>query len=95
MLQIVVAPAEEHWQTFLSAKSDASLTGEIKAPLSSFAPLQLDARKIIAHRCMLAIKKPQALVNLGVGMPEVDEDNLSIADAHLKMFAGPTRSLMH
>ena len=70
-MQVVVAPPEEHWQSFLSPESDASLTGEIKRPLGSLPALPLDARKIIAHRCMLAIKTPQAMINLGVGMPEV------------------------
>ncbi|KAK9817065.1 hypothetical protein WJX72_009007 [[Myrmecia] bisecta] len=68
--KVVVAPPELHWQTFASPVCDGSLTGELRAPLSALRPLPLDERKIIAHRAMLEVDRPNMLVNLGVGMPE-------------------------
>lgn len=34
-------------------------------------PLGLGPRRVIAHRAMLEIDCPHAIINLGVGMPEV------------------------
>ena len=45
--------------------------GEVQAPISSIAALPMDERKVIAHRAMLMIDRPHAIVNLGIGMPEV------------------------
>ena len=78
-MQVVVAPPALHWQSFRGPEADGSLTGEIRVPLHSLAPLPLhslaplplDARRVIAHRAMLEIDHPHCLVNLGVGMPEV------------------------
>ena len=71
MHQVVLAPPELHWQSMASAAYDGSLSGEVRRPLSGVQPLPLDARKVIAHRCMLELATPHAIVNLGVGMPEV------------------------
>lgn len=54
----------------MGPEHDGSLSGEIRQPLTALTTLPLDARKVIAHRCMLAISAPHAVVNLGVGMPE-------------------------
>ncbi len=70
-VQIVVAPAELHRQTITLPGHDASLTGEIRAPASHIQAMQIDERRIIAYRAMLEISKPHAIVNLGIGMPEV------------------------
>ena len=45
--------------------------GEVRAPISSIAALPMNERKVIAHRAMLMIDQPHAIVNLGIGMPEV------------------------
>ena len=66
-----MAPPELHWQSFASPEADGALSGEIRHPEGSLPPLGMSARRIIACRAMLAIEKPQAIINLGVGMPEV------------------------
>lgn len=68
--KVVVAPLDVHWQSMATPHYEGSLSGELRTPLSAVQPLPLDARKIIAHRCMLGVKKRNAIVNLGVGMPE-------------------------
>ena len=70
-VQVVVAPPELHRQAMAAPEHDASLTGEIRAPASHIAPMTLDERRVIAARGMLELARPHALVNLGIGMPEV------------------------
>ena len=71
LLQVVVAPPELHWQSLASPAYDGSLCGEVRSPEGHLQPLPLDGRRVIAHRAMLAISRPNAVINLGVGMPEV------------------------
>ncbi len=61
---IVVDPAQR--QTYLTDYNPA-YAGEIKVPLDEIAPLQLDARKIIARRAALELS-PGAICNLGSGV---------------------------
>ncbi|KAL3142433.1 hypothetical protein ABBQ38_002764 [Trebouxia sp. C0009 RCD-2024] len=68
--KIVVAPPENHWMHLGSGQYDGSLSGEVRAPISAIAPLPMNERKVIAHRAMLMIDRPHAIVNLGIGMPE-------------------------
>lgn len=70
-MQVVVAPAEDHWPTMASLAYDGSLTGEHRAPSSSTRPLPFSPKRIMAHRAMLELTKPHSIVNLGIGAPEV------------------------
>ena len=65
---IVVSPPEHHWQTFATPYNPA-FSGEIKAPLASIPAMPMSERKIIARRSALELTM-NAVVNLGIGMPE-------------------------
>lgn len=65
---VVQASPQNHWQTF-GTRYDPSFSSEIKVPVQSLPPLDLDARKIIARRAAFELK-PNSVVNLGIGMPE-------------------------
>jgi propionate CoA-transferase len=65
---VVVATAEDHMQTFDEAYNPA-FCGEIKMPVKSIKCLPMDERKIIARRCAMELV-PNAITNLGIGMPE-------------------------
>lgn len=64
---IVVAKPENHYQTMARHYSPA-LSGELRVPLDSIQPAELNARKVIARSAAMELS-PKSIVNLGVGMP--------------------------
>jgi propionate CoA-transferase len=65
---VVAERPEYHMQTFAEPFS-AAFAGALRLPLSAFAPMALDERKIIARRALMQLKRGD-IVNLGIGMPE-------------------------
>jgi propionate CoA-transferase len=65
---IVIAKPDNHWQTF-EERYNPSLSGEIKTPLHLIPGMILDERKIICRRALKEISN-NAIVNLGIGLPE-------------------------
>ncbi len=65
---VVAEKPEYHMQTFAEPFSSA-FAGEMRVPMTSLKPLAMSERKIIARRAAFELK-PNAVVNLGIGMPE-------------------------
>ena len=71
---VVAEKPEYHMQTFAEPYS-AAFAGELRVPLStlstlsSFAPMALCERKVIARRALMALRAND-VVNLGIGMAE-------------------------
>lgn len=65
---VVVARPENHMQTF-AERYNPAYTGEIQVSKSSMPSLPLTVRKIIGRRATLFLKI-NAVVNLGIGIPE-------------------------
>lgn len=65
---IVVAKPENHMQTN-GTQYNPALSGEKRIPMDAIPPMPMSDRKIIARRCAMELK-PNAVVNLGIGMPE-------------------------
>ncbi len=65
---IVTSRPENHWQTFAEVYNP-SYSSETKVPVDAVEPAPLDPRKIIARRAAFELQ-PNAVVNLGIGMPE-------------------------
>ncbi|RYV49745.1 acyl CoA:acetate/3-ketoacid CoA transferase [Pengzhenrongella frigida] len=65
---VVASRAEFHMQSF-GEQYNPSYSGEIRLPLDELAPIPLDARKIIARRALMEVAE-NAIVNLGIGVPE-------------------------
>ncbi|NWJ94963.1 MAG: acyl CoA:acetate/3-ketoacid CoA transferase [Chloroflexi bacterium] len=65
---VVVAQPAHHMQTF-SEQYNPAYSGEIKIAKSHIKPMSLSPRKLIARRATMFLKT-NAIVNLGIGMPE-------------------------
>ncbi len=65
---LVEAEPENHMQSF-GTQYNPAFSGEIRVPLGSLAPLPMGERKIIARRAAMELV-PNAVTNLGIGMPE-------------------------
>ncbi len=65
---VVLARPQHHMQTF-SESYNPAYTGEIRVPTSTIKPMPFDIRKVIARRATMFLKI-NAIVNLGVGVPE-------------------------
>ncbi|MBU2644327.1 acyl CoA:acetate/3-ketoacid CoA transferase, partial [bacterium] len=65
---IVLSKPENHHQTFAEIYNP-SYSGEIRIPLSQFAPMEMSVRKIIVRRAVFELSKGD-IVNLGLGIPE-------------------------
>lgn len=65
---VVCDEPEHHWQTF-QTPYHPGYSGELRTPMAAPEPMALSARKIIARRAAFELR-PDAVVNLGIGMPE-------------------------
>src|SRR5262245_17517151 len=65
---VVAEQPEHHMQTFATGYR-AAYAGELRVPMHTLAALPMGARKLIARRAALELKRND-VVNLGIGMPE-------------------------
>lgn len=65
---VVAEKPEYHMQTFIEQYNPA-FSGEIRVPLSAIPIMEMSERKIIARRAAMELAA-NAVVNLGIGMPE-------------------------
>jgi propionate CoA-transferase len=66
---IVVAPPGQHPQSLATPHYNFAYSAEARVPLGQTEAMAIDERKIIARRAAFELV-PNAVVNLGVGMPE-------------------------
>ena len=65
---VVQSSPEHHWQTFAEPYNPA-FSSEVRVPMQSIESMPMSDRKIIARRAAFELKA-NAVVNLGIGMPE-------------------------
>lgn len=64
---VLVSEPQNHMQT-ISTQFDPALCGDIRIPVDSLRPMELDERKVIARRAAAELT-PGAITNLGIGIP--------------------------
>lgn len=64
--KVVVHPGQR--QT-IEGEFNPTLTGDVKMPVETMAPMRLDHRKVIARRAAMELTKG-SVINLGFGMPD-------------------------
>lgn len=80
---VVVAEKPEHHEQTFAVHYNPAYTAELKIPVDEIPPLPFDERKIISRRAAFELR-PNAIVNLGIGVPEgvaavaAEEDILSL-----------------
>jgi propionate CoA-transferase len=67
--RVVVAQPDQHLQSLAAPHHNFAYSSEARVPLGQMEPMPMDERKIIARRASFELV-PNAVVNLGVGMPE-------------------------
>jgi propionate CoA-transferase len=65
---VISSRPEFHMQSF-GDQYNPSYSGEMRLPLTELIVIPLDERKIIARRAFMEVT-PEAIVNLGIGVPE-------------------------
>jgi propionate CoA-transferase len=65
---VVEAKPQNHWQTF-AVPYNPAFSSEIRVRTASIPAMEMSERKIIARRAAFELR-PNAVVNLGIGMPE-------------------------
>ncbi|MGB0467212.1 MAG: acyl CoA:acetate/3-ketoacid CoA transferase [Pontibacterium sp.] len=66
---VILSPPQDHLQTF-SEPFNPAYCGDIRVADSDIEAVPVDARKVIGRRALMELRKG-AVVNLGIGMPEM------------------------
>lgn len=66
---VVIAAPGQHRQSLFTPNHNFAFSSEARIPLGQVEAMRMDERKIIARRAAMELV-PNAVVNLGVGMPE-------------------------
>lgn len=64
---VILAKPELHWQANETFYNPA-FSGELRVPMDSLPPMELDERKVMARRGAMELT-PESVINLGIGVP--------------------------
>lgn len=65
---VIIAPAENHWQS-AATQFNPAFSGDLRVPLDAIPEMPLDERLIIARRAAMELESG-SVVNLGIGIPQ-------------------------